>query len=294
MQYITWTLSLKVAHFIIFLSGKKCFTNVDRDSTPLKSLIPGEKGFLLALVVKGFLGPHPWADGGTVPLYSRGSLFFLPVCGNAPRRRMPPMMAFARVKPGTIVLWLDSTSGVLSWDNLCAYFESSTFVIFWTSDLSKMQVWCTFPQFLVTFKIYSRLLSVVWLVPRDLASASLQSHLAPCVDSTARSQIFSLLAFRYTAPCAWKAFSFLCLAHSDVSMKILVSCHFLSSTLYGCITLRPPSVWRIPYFYSTLRTPLLMLLRRLMGVHLCFVSPRRLNYWTSETYLCIPSAPYLA
>lgn len=94
-----------------------------------------------------------------------------------------------------------------------------------------MQVRCTFPQFLVTFEINSRLLSVVWLVPQDLASASLQSHLAPCVGTTARSQVFSLLAFRYTAPCAWQAFSFLCLAHSDVSMKILVSCHFLSSTL---------------------------------------------------------------
>lgn len=68
----------------------------------MKSLIPGEKGFLLALVVKGFPGPHPWADGGAVPLYSRGS--FLPVYGNAARRRMPPTMAFARVKPGTVVL----------------------------------------------------------------------------------------------------------------------------------------------------------------------------------------------
>lgn len=147
------------------------------------------------MVVKCFICPHSWVEEGAVPLSGRGSFLFSPVCGNAPGRRIPPMTRSARLKPGTTVLLLDNTSSVYL-EVACA----PVFVIFCTSNLSKMQVWHTFLQLLVTFKIISRLLGMVELALQDPAPHFLsQRQFTPCVD-----RVSSLLA-----PSTWWAFPFL-------------------------------------------------------------------------------------
>lgn len=172
-------------------------------------------------MVKCFICPHSWVEEGTVPLYGRGSFLFSPVCGNAPGRRIPPMTRSARLKSGTTVLLLDNTSSVYL-EVACA----PVFVIFCTSNLSKMQVWHTFLQLLVTFKIISRLLGMVELTPQDPAP-----HFLSRGNSHPVLILYPEAGFSPSLlPLPGEPFPF-SLTHSASSLKIRCRWHFLLATL---------------------------------------------------------------